>query len=159
MGVAPVQVARLHRDQRYQILPAYAQDGIALARIFQGSTDSAIFEGFIEQLLHHCGRWPEPKSVLVMDNASFYHSAKIEQLCSEAGVKLLYLPPYSPDLNPIEEFFTELKTFIKRNWQRYINTPQQDFGAFLEWCVDTVGARKSSAEGHFRHAGLSIEER
>jgi transposase len=114
-GVAPVQVARLHRDQRYHILPAYAQDGVVLARVFQGSTDSAVFEDFMERLLHHCGKWPEPKSVLVMDNASFHRSAKIEQLCIAAGVKLLYLPPYSPDLNPIEEFFVELKTFIKRN--------------------------------------------
>ena len=125
--------------------------------MFQGLTDGAVFEDFIEQLLHHCGRWPEPKSVLIMDNASFHHSANIEQLCVEAGVKLLYLPPYSPDLNPIEEFFAELKTFIKRNWEHYSGTPQ-DFRAFLEWCVDIVGARKSSAEGHFRHAGLIIEE-
>lgn len=158
LGVAPVQVARLHRSRRYQILPAYAQDGIVLARVFQGSTDSIVFEDFIEQLLHHCGRWPEPKSVLIMDNASFHHSDKIEQLCAEAGVKLLYLPPYSPDLNPIEEFFAELKTFIKRSWQHCSNTVRHDFAAFLEWCIDNVGARKSSAEGHFRHAGLSIEE-
>ena len=158
LGVAPVQVARLHRDQRYQILPAYTQDGVILARVFQGSTDGAVFEDFVEQLLLHCGRWPEPKSVLVMDNASFHHSDTIERLCAEAGVKLLYLPPYSPDLNPIEEFFAELKAFIKRNWQHYAGLPQQDFGQFLEWCVDTVGARKSSAEGHFRHAGISIEE-
>jgi hypothetical protein len=65
LGVAPVQVARLHCDQRYYILPAYAQDGVVLACVFQGSTDSAVFEDFIEQLLHHCGKWPEPKSVLV----------------------------------------------------------------------------------------------
>jgi len=141
--VTPVQVARLHRDQRYQILPAYAQDGVVLARIFQGSTDTTVFGDFIEQLLHHCGRWPEPKSVLVMDNASFHHSDTIERLCTEAGVKLLYLPPYSPDLNPIEEFFAELKKFIKRNWQRFTDLPQQIFGTFLEWCVDTVGAKKS----------------
>lgn len=153
-----MQVARLHRDQRYQILPAYTQDGVILARVFQGSTDGAVFEDFVEQLLLHCGRWPEPKSVLVMDNASFHHSDTIERLCAEAGVKLLYLPPYSPDLNPIEEFFVELKAFIKRNWQNYAGLPQQDFGQFLEWCIDTVGARKSSAEGHFRHAGVSIED-
>ncbi len=103
-----------------------------LARVFQGSTDTAIFKDFIEQLLHHCGRWPEPKFVLIMDNASFYYSTRIEQLCSEAGVKLLYLPPYSPDLNPIKEFFAELKMFIKRNWQHYTDDPGQDFKAFLE---------------------------
>jgi transposase len=116
LGAAPVQVSRFHRDRRYQILPAYAQDGIILSRVFQGSTDADIFADFIEQLLQHCGRWPEPKSVLVMDNASFHHSERIEEMCCNAGVKLVYLPPYSPDLNPIEEFFAELKAFIKRNW-------------------------------------------
>lgn len=115
LGVIPVQVAQLHRDQRYQILPAYAQDGIVLSRVFRGSTDAAVFEDFIEQLLQHCGKWPEPKSVLVMDNASFHHSEQIEKMCSDAEVKLVYLPPYSPDLNPIEEFFAQLKAFIKRN--------------------------------------------
>jgi transposase len=78
-----------------------------------------MFKDFIEELLHHCGRWPEPKSVLIMDNASFHHTERIIELCSNAGVKLLYLPPYSPDLNPIEEFFAELKAFVRRNWQKH----------------------------------------
>ncbi len=47
---------------------------------------------------------------------SFYYLDRVKQLCSTTRVKLLYLPPYSPDLNPIEEFFAKLKTFIKRNW-------------------------------------------
>jgi transposase len=59
------------------------------------------------------GRWLEPKSVLVMDNASIYHTERIEQMCRDAGVKLVYPPPYLPDLNPIKEFFTKLKAFIK----------------------------------------------
>jgi transposase len=104
-GVTPVQITKFHRGRRYQILPAYSQDGILLSRIFQGPTDGAVFEEFIEQLLHHCGRFPEPKSILVMDNASFHRSERIKQMCDAAGVKLLYLPPYSPRLNPIEEFF------------------------------------------------------
>ena len=57
-----------HRDRRHQILPAYTQDGVVLSRVFQGSTDGAVFEDFIEELLHHCGRWPEPKSVLICVN-------------------------------------------------------------------------------------------
>lgn len=52
---------------------------------------------------------PSRKSVLVMDNASFHHPERIEQLCSSKGVKLVYLPPYSPDLNPIEEFFVKVE--------------------------------------------------
>jgi DDE superfamily endonuclease len=74
LGVTPVKITRFQCEQRYQILPAYSQDGILLARVFQGSIDGVIFEDFIEQLLHHCGRWPEPKFVLVMDNASFHHT-------------------------------------------------------------------------------------
>jgi transposase len=82
--------------------------------VFQGTTDGIIYKNFIEQFLYHCGRWPEPKSVLIMDNASFYYSDRIKQMYSDTRVKLLYLLSYSPDLNPIEEFFAELKAFIKK---------------------------------------------
>lgn len=133
-GTTPSQVTKFHRDQRYQILPAYAQDGIVLSCIYQGPTDSSLFKDFIEELLHYCGKWPEPKSVLVMDNASFHHSESIEQMCSQAGVKLVYLPPYSLDLSPIEELFAELKAFIRRHWQSYEENPDQGFNTFLEWC-------------------------
>lgn len=108
---------------------------------FQRSTEATMFEGFIEQLLEHCGRWPEPKSVLAMDNASFHYTERIRELCSNAGVKLLYLPPYSPNLNLIEVFFAELKAFIRRNWQK---RTCQDFKDLLEWSLDIVGARVSA---------------
>jgi transposase len=156
--VTPVQVARFQREQRYQILPAYTQDGVILVRVFRGSTDAAAFEEFIEQLLPLCGRWPEPKSVLVMDNASIHNSERIKQMCDAAGVKIVKLPPYSPDLNPIEEFFAELKAFIKRHWQIFEDDPEQGFDTFLEWCIDVVGGNKRSARGHFRHAGLKVDE-
>jgi transposase len=105
-------------------LPAYAQDGVILARVFQGSTDRTVFEDFIKQLLPLCSKWPEPKSVLVMDNASFHYTERIEQMYYDAGVKLIYLPLYLPDLNPIEEFFAELKAFIKRSWYYYKENPE-----------------------------------
>lgn len=157
-GTTPVQVSKFHRDQRYQILPAYTQDGILLSRVFQGSTDALVFEDFIGELLENCGKYPEPKSVLIMDNASFHHSERIEQMCLDKGVILVYLPPYSPDLNPIEEFFVELKAFIRRHWQSYADDPDQGFDSFLEWCVGKVGVKEQSARGHFRNAGLGIEE-
>lgn len=158
LGVTPVQIARFQRGQRYHILPAYTQNGVLFSRVYQGMTDSVVFEGFIEQLLHHCGRWPEPTSVLVMDNASFHRGEKIQRMCENAGVKLLYLPPYSPDLNPIEEYFAELKAFVRKNWSKYEQSSDHNFGAFLQWCVDMVGRNKKSAHGHFRHAGWTIEE-
>jgi transposase len=121
-------------------------------------TDASLFEDFIEELLRHCGKYPAPRSVLVMDNASFHRSERIEQLCFNKGVKLVYLPPYSPDLNPIEEFFAELKAFIRRHWQSYAENPDQGFDYFLDWCVDKAGAKKQSARGHFKNAGIDIED-
>ena len=53
--------------------------------------------------------------MLVIDNASCHRSDQVDELCAEVGVILVYLPPYSPDLNPIEELFAELKAFIRRN--------------------------------------------
>jgi transposase len=55
------------------------------------------------------------KLVLVMDNASFHHTKQIKQMCYDTSLKLVYLLPYSPNLNPIKEFFAELKAFIKRS--------------------------------------------
>jgi len=78
--------------------------------VYEGSTDTKIFENFIEELLLYCSRWPALKSVLIMDNTSFRRLDKIQQICDDAGVILLYLPLYSPDFNPIEEMFGELKT-------------------------------------------------
>jgi transposase len=83
-----------------------------------------VFEDFIEHVFHHCS----PNTVLIMDNASFHHSERITQMCLEAGAELLYLPPYSPDLNPIEEFFAELKAHIKKQWHEYDNSLHHDFG-------------------------------
>lgn len=86
LRTAPVQVLTFHRGQCYQIWPAYAQHGIVSSRVFKSSTDASVFEGFVEQLLRHCETRLGPNSVLVMDNASFHHSDRTEQICAEAGV-------------------------------------------------------------------------
>lgn len=57
----------------------------------------------------------------------------------------------------VEELFAEVKAFIQRHWKSYEDNPDQGFDTFLEWCIDTVGRRKESAEGHFRNSGLTIE--
>jgi transposase len=124
-------------------------------QIFQGSTDGEVFEDFVKEFLPLCGRWPEPNSVLVMDNASFHQSVSIKELCDEAGVVLHFLSPYSPDLNPIGELFSQLKAFIRRHWRKQaLNF--DGFGDFLRWALGNVGSDVKSAEGHFRNSGLSI---
>lgn len=158
LGVTPVKRTSSQRDRRYQILPAYTTEGVLYSRIFPGTTDSTLFESFIRGLLPHCGQWPDENSVLIMDNASIHHSERIEQMCRDAGVRLLYLPPYSPDLNPIEEFFSEFKAFIKTNWNVYEEHPEQGFQSFLEWCLSVVGADADNAKGRFRHSGWTFKE-
>lgn len=61
-----------------------------------------------EQFLQQCGRWPEPMSVLIMDNVSFHHTERVKDLCSTARVKLAYLPLYSPGLNVTTWFLSFL---------------------------------------------------
>ena len=67
----------------------------------------------------HCHSYdpanPLPNSVLIMDNASIHKSAGVRALCDEFGVGLEFLPPYSPDYNPIEESFAELKVWTKKS--------------------------------------------
>ncbi|KAF4486484.1 hypothetical protein CGGC5_v005827 [Colletotrichum fructicola Nara gc5] len=157
-GKRPRQIKRFHRGRRYQILPAYTQDGVIHFRVFEGSTDAKVFESFIETLLHYCGLWPEPRSVLIMDNASFHHSDRIREMCTAAGVVLLYSAPYSPDIIPIEHFFGELKNFIRQVWNEHQGFIIADFQSFLEECVMVVGQRKKSARGHFRNCSISIDE-
>jgi hypothetical protein len=157
-GTAPIQITKFGRGKRWHILPAYTQNGILLRRVYQGSTDSDLFEDFIWHLLHFCGKYPEPNSVIVMDNASWHHSEKIQQMYEEAGVVLVFLPPYSPDFNPIEEYFGVLKKFIKKHWHENEDFIKREFQMYLEWCVDVVGDDVDIANGHFRHAGISITQ-
>jgi transposase len=97
-------------------------------------------------------------TVLVMDNGSFHHTERFEQICCDAGVKLMYLPPYSLDLNPIEEFFAELKAFVRKSWYAFEEAPAQGLDCFLDWCIDMVGGKQGSAKGQFGHAGITVEE-
>lgn len=59
-------------------------------------------------------------------NALFHHSELIPRMCPEAGEKLVYLPPRSPDLTPIQEFSAGLERFIRCNWTYYAENPTRD---------------------------------
>ena len=59
--------------------------------------------------------FPAPCSVLVMDNAQIHHNGRVAEIVESAGCLLLYLPAYSPDLNPIEKAFSVFKSALRRN--------------------------------------------
>lgn len=76
-----------------------------------GSVDGKVFESYIEHFLT-----PELKrgQIVVMDNLSVHKSKRVEQLIEEAGAQLLFLAPYSPDMNPIEEAFSKVKSVLRK---------------------------------------------
>ena len=157
-GVTPILHTPYNRDeQRVNILPAYTVEGVLVSSIYSGPTNAEGYDYWIEHLLLPCcNPYPAPRSVVVMDNASFHHSPYIAALFKRAGVKLVYLPAYSPHLNPIEEFFGELKEFIRRHFVSWKEAPEQwgdSFKSFLSWCVEVVGGKGESARVHFRHSG------
>jgi hypothetical protein len=98
-----------------------------------------------------CSAYPGPLSVLVLDNARIHHNDEILALADRFGVRIEYLPPYSPDLNPIEEAFSQIKHFIRRHRDYYDRT--QDDGILFDMyeVLDIVTA--DDASGFITHAG------
>jgi transposase len=81
--------------------------------VYEENTDVEVFEGFLERLLPFCGRYPEPRSIIFMDNTSFhFFSPRVKDLFTRAGVIIEYQVPYSPDLSPIEYLFGSVKNRI-----------------------------------------------
>jgi transposase len=114
-GVRAVVHRWLENKERVSVLPAYTIEGYITATTFYGTCTGQIFENFIiEQLLPLCNPYPGPRSVIIMDNASVHHSNqdRIIETARRRGVWIRFLPPYSPDFNPIEESFGDLKAYI-----------------------------------------------
>ncbi|KAJ3469716.1 hypothetical protein MRS44_003781 [Fusarium solani] len=157
-GVTPVQFKRFHRGKRVQVLPAYTLDGVIYCEVYQENTDVQVVEGFLERLLPFCGRYPEPKSVIFMDNASFhFFSPQLKEKLAEAGVIIEYQPPYSPDLNPIEYLFGSVKNRIRKRCREDEDLIQGDFKSYLQMQVRVVGQDRRIAKGHFRKAQIYFD--
>lgn len=78
------------------------------------SITAIIFEAFAEeQVLSYCTLYLGPRSVLILDNVSIYKLTRLRELCEEYGVLLKFLPPYSPDFNPIEATFNDIRRELK----------------------------------------------
>lgn len=79
--------------------------------MLEGHCNTTVFETYIEQILV-----PQlkPGMTIIIDNASFHKSDKIKQLINKAGCQLRFLPPYSPDLNPIEHYWYKIKNDIRK---------------------------------------------
>jgi transposase len=80
--------------------------------VFNGSCNRLLFEGWVEQFLIKELR---PGQFVVMDNAAFHKSQRTKDLIESVGCRVIFLPPYSPDFNPIEKFWANMKRWIKDN--------------------------------------------
>jgi transposase len=87
------------------------QSGIIAPLVLDGPMTGAAFRAYVEQALAPA---LQPGDVVVMDNLAAHKVAGVSEAIATAGASLLYLPPYSPDLNPIEQLFAKLKALLRK---------------------------------------------
>jgi transposase len=126
------------------LLASMSLRGMGPCLAVEGSTTTAVFEAYLERVL---SPWLGPGQVVVMDNLSSHKGSRVRQLIEERGCELIYLPPYSPDLNPIEEAFAKLKALLRRAGARTCEALIEAIGRAL----DALTA--SDARGFFEHRG------
>jgi transposase len=119
-------------------------DGVGGCLAFDGATDSAAFETYLERCLAPTLR---PGDVVILDNLSCHKTAEAARLIAAAGAELRFLPPYSPDLNPIERMFSKLKAWLRSAKQRTIDGLIAAMGDALR------AVRPADLAGWFCHSG------
>jgi transposase len=158
-GTRAVVSRWLESRDRVSVLPAYTIDGYIASTTFMGTLTGDMFEDFIiEQLLPLCNPFPAPRSVIFLDNASVHHYSKdrITEACRRRNVWIRWLPPYSPDFNPVEESFEDMKAYIRRTYRKEHGN-HASYRDYLEWVVrkvDTGAEAAKRARAHFRHARI-----
>jgi len=113
----------------------------------ESSTTREVFEAYVEHVLAPSLR---PGQVIVMDNLSSHKGGRVSELIEERGCELMYLPPYSPDLNPIEEAFAKVKAPLRKFEARTREALVEAMGRAL----DAVTA--GDARGFFEHRGYRV---
>lgn len=96
--------------QRTNIIAGYVNRHPIAPMVFNGSCNTELFENWVEQFLI---KELKAGQVVIMDNASFHRSQNTKDLIESVGCRVIFLPPYSPDLNPIEKFWANMKRWIK----------------------------------------------
>ena len=132
------------RAQHHAVLASMTAEGMGPCLAVEGATDRIVFEAYIEKVLLPSLRRGQ---VVVMDNLSAHKGERLRGLVESVGCELLYLPPYSPDFNPIEEAFSKVKGLLRKTGARSRKALVEAMGKAL----DAVTAR--DARGFFEHCG------
>jgi len=103
-------------------------DGSTAPMVIEGPTDADVFEAYVQQvLLPTLG----PGDIVVMDNLSPHKTSAVAEAIEAAGAEVWFLPPYSPDLNPIEKMWSKIKAFLRKAEARTYETLVAAIGAAL----------------------------
>jgi transposase len=107
---------------------ALRNDGLTAPLVIDGAMNGETFVQYVEQFLV-----PKltPKDIVVMDNLSVHKVAGVKKAIESAGASVLYLPPYSPDLNPIEMVFSKLKALLRKASERTVGKLWDRIGELL----------------------------
>lgn len=120
-----------NRYHRESFIAAQKQSTIFAPFCYTGTCNTALFNTWLEKVCI-----PELKQgdVLILDNASFHKSKTTIEMIEKAGFEVLFLPPYSPDLNPIEKFWANFKRRVKESIKLFSNLAETIDHAFCEIC-------------------------
>jgi len=129
-------------------LGAMSLRGIEAAMTIESPTDGEVFLAYVEQVL---GPKLKPGDVVIMDNLSAHKVRGVRQRIEACGAEVLYLPPYSPDLNPIEKAWFKLKQFLRAAKARTAEALDQAVTEALK----TITADNAAA--WFRHCGYALQ--
>jgi transposase len=111
------------------MLAALRSDRIDAPCVFDGPINGERFRAYVEQALVPTLK---PGDIVVMDNLASHKGVAVRRALRRAGAKLFFLPPYSPDLNPIEQVFAKLKTLLRKANERSPTATWQRIGKLLD---------------------------
>jgi transposase len=133
-----------NRGRALTLIGALGWEGVVATMSIEGGTDGVVFRTYIEQVLAPRLR---PGQVVVMDNLKAHKVAGIREAIEAAGARLLYLPPYSPELSPIELAWSKLKAFLRARAARTREALEQALADALTTLTS------HDAQQWFRHCG------
>lgn len=131
------------------LIAALAAEGVRCSTVVDGAVNGDVFEAFVEQVLVPQLR---PGDVVVMDNLSSHKRDTTRKLIEDAEARVLFLPPYSPDLNPIEMVFAKVKQLLRTLACRTRKTLWDAMQSVLDQITPT------DAVNCFKHCGYTLRE-
>lgn len=131
------------------VLAALTVEGVLASMTIESPTDGDVFLAFLEQVL--CPRL-QPGHLVILDNLGAHKVEGVRRLIESRGAQLLYLPPYSPDFNPIEQAWSKLKQLLRGVKARVLDELEPAIARAI------AAITPQNAQAFFRHCGYDIQQ-